>query len=52
MDILFGIYLFVASIFGLAIASKIVVYCGTTAFFEAKYNFIKKLIRNEKKENI
>ena len=48
MEILLYIYLFVLSVFGLAVASKIVVYCGTMAFLEAKYNFVKKLMKNEK----
>lgn len=42
MDILFYIFLFIIGIFGLAAASKAIVFCGTTAFFEAKYNFLKR----------
>ena len=44
--------LFILGVLGLAVASKIVSYTATTAFFEAKYNFIKKLTNKEENENI
>lgn len=47
MDILFYIFLFIAGIFGLAAASKVVVFCGATAFYEAKYSFLKRFAKKE-----
>ena len=48
MSFLQATFIFIAVIFGTAILSKVVVYCGTLAYFEARHAFFSRFIPKKK----